>query len=514
MKNLLKHFTFICFLFIPILLKAQCTSCTSNVAGGGSAITVNSGETICVTSGTTQSGNIIVQGGGKICFASGITVTSNFTINNMDNNTAIIVQSGATISNTGNINFNGSLTGGIIDNRGTWLKDNITLFTNLTFNNSGSFGLSGTRLNMTMNSGSSFINTGQVFINNFNFNTGATFTSNAGNVSVAGSPSLSGAMNITGGSIAFLGNLTVNSSASLITQPNTSFSVAGAVSNNSTLTIGSSPATIGGSVTNNSSGTMTVNNTILTVGGAFSNNGAILASGSCGRINIAGGSVQNSSGSVGALADICDTSATAPNLFDSQAGTVSPMATKCLCMPTPLPVTWLYVEASLGQSNVVHIKWATIEEYNNKKFVVERSDDSHEWEIIATMSGTNTLQPKHYSFVDNAPLPSANYYRIKQIDFDGKYTTSKIVVVNNTEGELTVYPNPFSDSFSWVLKTSTDDIILVQLLSIDGHIIVQTTEKGFNGKINTVDTKDLASGIYILQVITKEKSWVQKLTKL
>jgi hypothetical protein len=507
-----------CLCLINIKLLAQCTGCTSNVAASNAAIAVNNGDVVCVTSGTTQSGNIVLNAGGVICFASGVTVTGSFTTNNMNSATSIIIQSGATISNSSGINFNGSTTGGTISNRGSWLLNNLTLPSQVTFNNSGNFGTNSSALSLTMNNNANFINTGQVFINNFNFNNGAAFTSNAGSVSIGGNPSLNGSMNINGGSIAFSGSVTVNSSAAIVTQPGTTFSIAGALSNNGTFTLASTAPTIGGSVTNNSSGTITVNNTTLSVGGSFSNNGPILAGLPCGRINVAGSSVQNSSGSVGANADICDLTSTPPSLFDSQAGTVNALATRCLCNPTLLPVTWAYVKA-VRTNTQIEIHWGTTATENHQKFEIERSADAQRWELVGEEAGTNTDLLQHYLFTDHHPLPTAAYYRVKQLETNGYANYSKIVAVAGAEAAqaLMVMPNPFQDELTWYIDT---DVVLqgrvsVSVIGIDGRVFFeQQLPHAALQNFQKLSLPRLPEGNYLLKIVVPDRVWQKKIVKI
>jgi len=438
----------------------------------------------------------------------------------MNNSTSIIVQSGATISSSSSINFNGTVTGGTIDNRGTWLLNNLTLPSQTTFNNSGSFGTSSSKINLNMNNNSNFINTGQVFIDNFNFNAGATFTSSAGNVSIGssgGSTSLNGTMNITGGGLAFAGSVTVNATATLTTQPNTTFSIAGALSNNGSITLGSTNPTIGGSVTNNSGASITMNNSVLSVGGAFANNGTIAAAGTCGRINIAGGSVQNSSGSVGANADICDLSATPPNLFDAQAGTVSPLATRCTCSPTLLPITWVYVKAIQNNSQIA-IQWATTATSNHQKFEIERSTDAQSWITIGEKQGVNTTALQTYSFTDATPPTSITYYRIKQLETNGiaNYSTVVAAQMDNKLGELAFMPNPFNDELVWYIEntplTTTD--IVVTLMSVDGKLLFEKNMQNvFVNQPQKLLMVNIPKGTYLFRVASAEYWWEKKVTK-
>lgn len=92
-----------------------------------------------------------------------------------------------------------------------------------------------------------------------------------------------------------------------------------------------------------------------------------------------------------------------------------------------MPVTWLSVTAESKNKNVL-VSWGTASEINNDFFTVEKSSDGQYWEEIRTVSGSrNSSTEKWYEFVDENPLPGINYYRIKQTDFDGKFSYSKVV---------------------------------------------------------------------------------------
>lgn len=111
------------------------------------------------------------------------------------------------------------------------------------------------------------------------------------------------------------------------------------------------------------------------------------------------------------------------------------------CVTNPLPIT--LTEFSVKKVNEkVLIQWTTTSQINNDHFIVERSDDGEKFSEITKVKGAgNNNQILNYSAVDYRPLNGVNYYRLKQVDFDGSYTFSDIKALNfeNNNSTVTYY---------------------------------------------------------------------------
>jgi hypothetical protein len=110
-----------------------------------------------------------------------------------------------------------------------------------------------------------------------------------------------------------------------------------------------------------------------------------------------------------------------------------------------LPVTGLKLEAYAKSENIA-VNWSTATEYNTSVYIVEKSADGSNWSVAATEKAAGQSNFKtNYSFTDNKAFLGTNYYRIKQVDVDGQYTYSNIVMVKmvKVSAKVTVYPNPF-----------------------------------------------------------------------
>jgi hypothetical protein len=169
----------------------------------------------------------------------------------------------------------------------------------------------------------------------------------------------------------------------------------------------------------------------------------------------------------------------------------------------PLPVSWLYFKGKNTGARTELI-WATATEKNSENFVVERSENGRAFETIGTVKAAGTSnQEFHYTFTDKAPVTAKTYYRLKQVDLDGKYTYSTIVTIlkNSLSGALkaSVYPNPFNDVLT--LQTATmERIKIVALISIDGKEVYRKNIRT-QSDMTLNDFPVLRSGLYLLQLI-------------
>lgn len=174
---------------------------------------------------------------------------------------------------------------------------------------------------------------------------------------------------------------------------------------------------------------------------------------------------------------------------------------------SPLPVKLVNFTATLAQQDVV-LQWTTSSETNNKGFYIERLTADKKWEAITFVPASvtkNTL--KNYRFTDNNPFnitgASTMYYRLNQMDFDGKTTYSAIVSVtmnhvNNTA--VAVFPNPFQTSMLVSINADTNKEMTLSAYDIMGKKIltqVYALQKGANS-INIEQSNAWNNGIYFV----------------
>ncbi len=168
----------------------------------------------------------------------------------------------------------------------------------------------------------------------------------------------------------------------------------------------------------------------------------------------------------------------------------------------PLPVEMVSFNGSLIDGQVF-LSWQTASEKNNKGFAVQHSVDGIVWENLGFVKGNGTSsQINNYAYPDKTPFQGMNYYRLSQIDNDGKVTLSKIVPVELVSvSDLNVFPNPTTGTATLGFTSQSEESGVVHLTDITGRVVFKkdlAIEKG-NNQIS-LDLYQLPTGIYFAQM--------------
>jgi hypothetical protein len=178
------------------------------------------------------------------------------------------------------------------------------------------------------------------------------------------------------------------------------------------------------------------------------------------------------------------------------------------CTIVPLAVQMQYLDAKVLDADdqvQIQLDWRTQTEENNHFFLVQRRTDEGDFETIGRVEGSGTSsQAVDYRFMDMSPIPNAfNYYRLKQVDYNGKYEYSKIVskFIVLDASKLYVYPNPVSSSTTIV--TGRMDQVKVKLCDLAGKLIL---EKDYSKVVHSIllDVEGVKPGTYIVKVLSAE----------
>ncbi|MEO9869254.1 T9SS type A sorting domain-containing protein [Ekhidna sp.] len=177
---------------------------------------------------------------------------------------------------------------------------------------------------------------------------------------------------------------------------------------------------------------------------------------------------------------------------------------------TPLPVELLYFRTSSIDKNV-SIAWATASEINNDYFVLERSEDGENFYEIGQISGNgNTNKVIDYQYIDKFVYASVEYYRLKQVDFDGAFEFFEITRVNTSVQkesiEIKSYPTVIKDGTLNISSSQPFQIQEIAFYSLSGGTAGSLREdtKQENPLNYLVNVNNLTKGIYLLKVITSE----------
>ena len=159
-----------------------------------------------------------------------------------------------------------------------------------------------------------------------------------------------------------------------------------------------------------------------------------------------------------------------------------------------LPVELTQFEA-IPKNEMVELSWQTATEKNNEGFEIERSSNGKDWETLDFVQGNGTtLKTQNYTYIDEQPIEN-NYYRLKQIDFDGQFEYSDISHVNYKLGiknYVNVFPNPATDELN---------IIDGQGQATIHNLLGQTVRQfSINNEQFSINVTDLPKGQYILHI--------------
>ncbi len=179
-----------------------------------------------------------------------------------------------------------------------------------------------------------------------------------------------------------------------------------------------------------------------------------------------------------------------------------PPGTTAMC--SILPVSLLYFHAK-PEGNIVNLRWATGSEQNNDHFLLERSQDGHEYSIVKSVTGSGTSSSvSFYSAVDMLPLPGTSYYRLTQVDYDG---TEKIldpvsVHFKTADDSFSIYPNPATEGVSIHAREGAGNSYTVELTDLFSKELI-SQKFNFQNASNEFYLKfpdNIPEGIYSLKV--------------
>jgi Repeat of unknown function (DUF5650)/Secretion system C-terminal sorting domain len=173
-----------------------------------------------------------------------------------------------------------------------------------------------------------------------------------------------------------------------------------------------------------------------------------------------------------------------------------------------LPLRFLSFSATKQNENVL-LNWKTDNEINVDKFIVERSTNGINFTTVGEKNAMNTNGINMYSLLDDKLTANTAtfYYRLKQVDIDGKFVYSQIVKINILKNiNISVYPNPTNK----YLNINSNAIIKeVIILNSNGQIVKQ-----IKGNLNNkYDIVQLVKGLYILKVVTANETINTKIIK-
>jgi hypothetical protein len=176
---------------------------------------------------------------------------------------------------------------------------------------------------------------------------------------------------------------------------------------------------------------------------------------------------------------------------------------------TALPVSLSNLKAErVGSTN--KLTWSTLTEQNNKGFELQRSNDGVNFSGIdfvnSKASNGNSNATLQYTYIDEKPFKGTSYYRLKQLDFDGRNTMSNVVFVKGSKVDnisiSSIYPNPVIHLLNLVVTTPTTEKVNFVITDLTGKMVSQQSLQLNSGDNNVqLPVASLANGTYIIKAV-------------
>jgi hypothetical protein len=181
-----------------------------------------------------------------------------------------------------------------------------------------------------------------------------------------------------------------------------------------------------------------------------------------------------------------------------------------------------YFSVYINKDVKASLNWVTEAETNNSYYIIERSVDSKNFIGIGMVLGSmNSSIRKTYKYIDDLKTIDAGktiYYRIKQVDYNGKYSYSPVrsVKLSQKQDIIQINPNPFVDNITVKFMSETNGTVNIRLVNMTGQTVLNKTTtiiKGFNNT-GIYNLAYLPKGIYTVSVmVNDEESGNTKLVK-
>ncbi len=182
----------------------------------------------------------------------------------------------------------------------------------------------------------------------------------------------------------------------------------------------------------------------------------------------------------------------------------------------PLPVNLLWFTVTKFNGKQALLNWKTAQEINSAHFQIERSNDALIFNAIGSVQAAgNSSTGIVYNFTDQQPANGLNYYRLKQVDIDGKfvYTPTRVLRFNESDAGLVKYfPNP-TNGLLYIELTGTmaSESKLINISTVAGVVVEQIKLGAVTNNILSINLDKYARGIYFIQIKTPTANSTQRI---
>jgi hypothetical protein len=205
------------------------------------------------------------------------------------------------------------------------------------------------------------------------------------------------------------------------------------------------------------------------------------------------------------------------NTFSKKVPFIDYFTTFTVLTETIIPVELKGFWAKKQANSDVLLSWETATEIDNAGFDVEKSTDGTDFSSMGFVKGAgNSVALNSYSFTDNNFVNTA-YYRLKQMDNNGKTTYSKTVSVQKDNGKLAlnVYPNLVTNQAEITvdLLNANDNLRELSVFDTHGRLVYTKNRIAKDAQSIKIPVEDLANGVYFIKVKIGQETLVSKFIK-
>jgi hypothetical protein len=178
-----------------------------------------------------------------------------------------------------------------------------------------------------------------------------------------------------------------------------------------------------------------------------------------------------------------------------------------------LPIELLTFTAAPVPTGIA-LHWSTATEVNNAYVALERSTDGRRFEEIHRVPGEgDSFEKREYAYTDEAPVKGINYYRLRQVDYDGTETYGPVAQARfGAAPAVSVYPSPAVDKLTVALAEASDEPLRWEVYDASGRLVLQgSAEEGISEF--PVDVTALDKGVYSVQVFVGREMLTERFVK-
>lgn len=182
------------------------------------------------------------------------------------------------------------------------------------------------------------------------------------------------------------------------------------------------------------------------------------------------------------------------------------------CESAVLPI--VLIDFKAFGTKTIQLTWRTAVEISNYFFAIERSADGRDFAEIGRLPGAGTSHEiQEYSFTDERPLAGSNYYRLRQVDFDGRFSYSKVVLATiGQASDIRLFPSPASGFLKVQLEKPLAENAVFEIFDPAGRLAMSGEFSAENTDFE-INTTELPEGIYALRLVAEREIFVRQFLK-